>query len=379
MVAQINTRLGFIDFTRGIIMAIMAWDHVAGFWYAQHFGSEGLGGRFPYLGADLVPFLARFVTHFCAPTFFFLSGVSLALSTERKLRNGVGQREISLHLIKRGGVLFLIALFIEGNAFGLSPLYFGVLGCFGACFIIFSVYRRLPWQLILAVSSAIVLFHPFLDLSFLGDTGIWPVFRAILHEPNIETLYPIQVLYPIIPWIGVMGLGWCVGLYINRLEFGQVMKLVRPVTLTGVVSLLAFVAFRWFGSGFVNLVPRVGNTLEDWLAVSKYPPDLAFLTLTLGGMCLILAFGLVLEVRGRLKFIGVVGAILAFGQAPLFFYAVHLVLYRVRPFFMTRPLTYVSLDIVFVIWVVGLVILWRLCLRFIKLKREHPTSLLQYI
>jgi hypothetical protein len=41
-------------------MAVMAWDHVAGFWFEQHYGSEGLGGGFPYLGAPLVPYLARF-------------------------------------------------------------------------------------------------------------------------------------------------------------------------------------------------------------------------------------------------------------------------------------------------------------------------------
>ncbi len=83
-------RFGFIDFTRGIIMTLMAWDHVAGFWYENHFGSEGLGGGFPYMGADLIPFLARFITHFCAPTFFFLSGASIAIS--RESLKGVSQR-----------------------------------------------------------------------------------------------------------------------------------------------------------------------------------------------------------------------------------------------------------------------------------------------
>jgi len=138
-------RFRFIDFTRGIIMALMAWDHVAGFWWPQHYGGEGLGGVFPYLGAELVPFISRFITHFCAPTFFFLSGTSIAISIARRLQRGAKQREVSLHLVKRAGVLVLLMVFIEGNAFDISPLYFGVLGCFAACFLIFSVFRRLPW------------------------------------------------------------------------------------------------------------------------------------------------------------------------------------------------------------------------------------------
>ena len=101
------------DFTRGVIMALMAWDHVAGFWYSQHYGSEGLGGLFLYLNADLVPFMARFITHFCAPTFFFLSGTSIAISTVRKLQKGVSQRKVSLHLVKRAVVLVLLMVFIE--------------------------------------------------------------------------------------------------------------------------------------------------------------------------------------------------------------------------------------------------------------------------
>lgn len=141
--------------------------------------------------------MARFITHFCAPTFFFLSGTSIAISTVRKLQKGMSQREISIHLVKRAGVLVLLMVFIEGNAFGLSPLYFGVLGCFAACFIIFSVFRRLPWLAILGVSAAIVVLHPLLDISFIPNEGIGLLLRLYLHEPSFE-YYPFQVLYPVI-------------------------------------------------------------------------------------------------------------------------------------------------------------------------------------
>ncbi len=357
-------------------MAIMAWDHVATFWWPQHYGSEGLGGLFPYLGADLLPFLSRFITHFCAPTFFFLSGTSIAISTARKLQRGESQKAISLHLVKRAGILVLLMVFIEGNAFGLSPIYFGVLGCFAACFIIFSVFRRLPWQIILTISTAIVVFHPLLDLSFLPKDGIGLLLRLYLHEPSYN-YYPFQVLYPIIPWVGVMGLGWCLGVFLNRLDREQIKRLAKPIALTGVGSIFAFIAIRWL-NGYGNLVPRSGNTIQSWLAVSKYPPDLAFLTITLGGMCFLLALGIQIEDKKWFNG-GIIGALLVFGRNPLFFYVTHLVLYRVRPFYMTTPLFTMDLSTVVVFWFIGLVVLWRLCLRYEKFKKSHPESLLQYI
>jgi uncharacterized membrane protein len=113
-------RLGFIDFTRGLVMILMAWDHVSGFWNQLHGGLEGiLPYRNPNL--DLVSFMSRFITHWCAPTFIFLSGVSLALSVKKRLSLGDSQLDISLHIIKRGLVLFTFAILLEAPAFDLPP------------------------------------------------------------------------------------------------------------------------------------------------------------------------------------------------------------------------------------------------------------------
>lgn len=267
-------------------------------------------------------------------------------------------------------------VFIEGNAFGLSPLYFGVLGCFAACFIIFSVFRRLPWQAILIVSTAVLLLHPLLDLSFLPNEGLGLLVKLYLQTPSYD-YYPFQVLYPIIPWIGVMGLGWCFGVYLNRVDVETIRKLATPIALIGAASIATFIVIRWF-NGYGNLVSRQGNTIQAWLAVSKYPPDLAFLTVTLGGMCLLISLGILIENKSWFGS-GVTGVLLVFGRVPLFFYVTHLVLYRVRPFYMTKPLFQTDLLTTIVFWLVGLLILWRLCLRYEKFKRAHPESLLQYI
>ena len=109
-------RLQFIDFARGIVMALMAWDHVSGFWNLYHQGGEGILGRRPIF-ANLTWFLARFVAHWCAPTFIFLAGTMLALSAARRLGRGESQRGVSLRMIKRGSML-LLEPFVVSPAFG---------------------------------------------------------------------------------------------------------------------------------------------------------------------------------------------------------------------------------------------------------------------
>ena len=105
------TRLQFIDFARGMVMVLMAWDHASNFWNQVHGGSEGI---FAFRNPDLnlVWTLARFVTHYAAPTFVFLSGVSIALSVHKRLSRGDSQRDIKVHIIIRG----LLLLVFEARA-----------------------------------------------------------------------------------------------------------------------------------------------------------------------------------------------------------------------------------------------------------------------
>jgi uncharacterized membrane protein len=370
------SRLPFIDFARGIAMVLMAWDHVSGFWNPGHQGSEGLMGRRPVF-QNFTQFMLRFITHYCAPTFIFLAGTSLALSTAKRASAGESQRNISLRMIKRGAALLLFGVFVESSAFGNSPFYFGVISCIGLCFIIFSVYHRLPSIAILVVSVLIIVAHPFLNLGWIpnDNPGGWYL-RVIIHEPSFDR-YPYDGLYPIIPWIGVMGLGWVFGNFLSTYDTTRIRRLMAPLAAGGVASIGAWFVVRFF-NGYGNLLPRLGNTLEDWLYMSKYPPDLAFLLWTLGGTCLFLAFGLLLQGRAGFNR-GVTGAILTFGTVPLFFYLTHLWLYRLRPGWMLRAPFQLDLATTAAFWLVGLLILWRLSIRYEKLKREHPNSLLQYI
>jgi uncharacterized membrane protein len=181
-----TVRQPFIDFTRGLIMIIMAWDHVSSFWHSQHHGGEGVLGQMPPFTSTLW-FLERFISHWCAPTFIFLAGTVLALSTAKRLERGETQIEISKHIIIRGVVLLLLEALIVSPAFDLPRYYFGVIACIGVCFIIFSLYRHLPRNIILIISLIIILFHSYLSLEWLPTTTTGQYLRVILHIPNFNS------------------------------------------------------------------------------------------------------------------------------------------------------------------------------------------------
>jgi hypothetical protein len=201
--------------------------------------------------------------------------------------------------------------------------------------------------------------------------------RIILHEPNYNS-WPFCGLYPLIPWIGVMGLGWCFGDVIRKLQV-PFSKLRNAIFLTGVSSITLFFIVRWLRS-FGNLLPRRGNTLIDWLYVSKYPPSVAFLLWGLGGMCIFLSIGLWIQendIKNRLS-----DAILDIGKVPLFYYLTHLWLFRFRlptPPPPAPPPYPLEMWQTLIFWVVGNIILWQLCKRYYMFKREHPDSPLKYI
>lgn len=164
----VQTRLPFIDFARGIVMILMAWDHVSHFWTHRQ-GSEGVMGWMP-LFPSFPKFLLRFITHYCAPTFIFLAGTALALSTTSRLARGESNKDIDFRIVKRGAVLLFLEAFVVSPAFDSPALYFGVIACIGVSFIIFTLIRRLPPIAILALSVVIILGHPFLNLDWIPNS-----------------------------------------------------------------------------------------------------------------------------------------------------------------------------------------------------------------
>lgn len=230
---------------------------------------------------------------------------------------------------------------------------------------------------IFVASLFTLLNHSFLSLDWISNsTPLGWYLRVILHEPSFDG-WPYVGLYPIIPWIGVMGLGWCFGTVIPRLYEADRRRLIAPIASTGAASILLFAVIRWL-NGYGNLLPRNGGTLMAWLYVSKYPPSVAFLLWALGGMCLFLAAGLLLEGSPRFED-GLTGAVSQIGRTPLFFYLAHLWLYRLRLPGVTELPFYLEMWQTFIFWLVGLVILWRLSIWYSGVKGRHPRSILRYI
>ena len=153
------------------------------------------------------------------------------------------------------------------------------------------------------------------------------------------------------------------------------MKFKQPLFVAGVASILLFIVVRWF-NGYGNLVRRWSNNVLDWFYISKYPPSISFLLWTLGGTCIFMMIGIVLEEKGWTNK-NISGAVHTFGRVPLFFYLTHLWLYRLRLPGVEVPF---NLDLLQTLglWVVGLVVLWMFCARYEVLKRKYP-RFLRYI
>jgi uncharacterized membrane protein len=382
-VGESFSRLPFIDFVRGLAMVLMALDHASLYWNKGRVANEGLMGFRPEY-VNVAQFLTRFITHYCAPTFVFLAGSAIALSTFRRSKAGSSQKEITLRMIKRGVILVLLDFTVVGTAygynpiFGTSPIYFGVLSCIGLSLIIFSVARLLSTGRILASSIIVILLHSYLSLNWISRENGWGFCaRVMLHEPTMLPSAWCTGLYPIIPWIGVLGLGWCFGRYIaEHSENLHALKdrIARNSAVLGLASIVLFFAVR-VTNGYGNLLLRQGSDIEDFMSFSKYPPDLAFLSWTLGGMAILVA--LALKYEEVLKF-APFRQVRLFGRVPLFFYCMHLYVYLMVPVAL-RALSSFSLQVTYLAWVVGLVLLYPICLKYDGLKRRRPASFLQYL
>ena len=138
---------------------------------------------------------------------------------------------------------------------------------------------------------------------------------------------------------------------------------------------LLFFTVRYL-NGYGNLIPRWSGNILDWLYVSKYPPSIAFLLWTLGGTCIFMAAGIMISNRGWTSR-NILGAIHTFGRVPLFFYIIHLWIYKLRLPHVEPPF-YLDLAQTFGLYLVGLVVLWLFSTRYEGLKKTHP-RFLQYI
>jgi uncharacterized membrane protein len=380
-------RIESVDILRGIVMVIMALDHTRDFFHVTANTSDPL--IIP--SASPILFFTRWITHFCAPTFVFLSGLSIYLQSFRKTK-----KELSVFLIKRGAWLIIAEVIILSFVFTLNPLYnivfLEVIWAIGISMVILGLLIYLPFSVILAIGLIIVLGHNLLDIQEAAP-GFKPGFLySVLHRVGgILPFAPghiLIVLYPFLPWTGLMILGYCTGTFFS--EKYNVEQRKKILITIGVSAFLFFVLIR-----FINVYgnPFPWKTQNNWLDtffsfinLQKYPPSLLFMCVTIGPALIVLAY--LENIQNRFT-----NTVRIYGRVPFFYFVVHFFFIHVLamivfflkghnmqdaekaaqqvPFMFIVPGEGFSLPVVYLIWISVVVIMYPLCKTYDRYKTNH--------
>jgi uncharacterized membrane protein len=311
-------RLLSIDALRGLVILFMLLDHVRETFLLH----RQVGDPMDIASTEPALFLSRTLAHLCAPVFVLLTGLSAWLFGEKY----AGKADVSAFLLKRG--LFLVVLeFTLVNfawTFQLPPsvIYLQVIWAIGLSMIALSALVWLPRALLLTLSVLIIAGHNLLDGVHFPLESALHVPWAILHDRgwiDVSDSLRLRTSYPLLPWIGVIGLGYALGPWFARGVDAVVRQ--RRLLIAGGAGLLGFVALRLL-NGYGEKPWAAGDTLVQTLMsffnITKYPPSLLFIALTVSiGLLLLLAFERVQE-RRWIRWLTV------FGSAPMFFYLLHL-------------------------------------------------------
>jgi uncharacterized membrane protein len=312
-----GVRIPSIDLLRGVVMIIMVLDHVRDYFHADAFLYDPLD----LSKTSTLLFFTRWITHFCAPVFVFLAGTSAFLVGRRK-----GIPELSSFLLTRG--LWLIVLEFTVVNFGWFfnfrfPFFaLQVIWAIGVSMIALSLLVRFPLKAILITGVVLICGHNLLDGIHFQGTGFGSFLWSLLHDPNYFPLggdRGIFVAYPLIPWIGTMALGYCLGALYTE-EF-TAMRRRRLLVYLGLGAIALFAIIRLINV-YGDPVPWSEQktpwyTFLSFLNTSKYPPSLLYLLMTLGPSLLFLAFS---ENQPS----ALARKVIVFGRVPLFFYVMHI-------------------------------------------------------
>jgi uncharacterized membrane protein len=324
-------RIVSLDIMRGLVMVIMAIDHARDFFSNLPYEPENLAQTYYAL------FFTRWITHFCAPLFFFLAGTGAFFYGRRRT-----PQALTRFLWTRGLWLIFLEFTVVGTAWTfLFPWgFFGVIWCLGACLVLMAGIVRLPLRGVAGFAAVLIVGHDLLDPIRPQQFGSFAWLWTILHVKGGASLpFHVQkfVLFPLIPWVGVMAAGYVFG-SVYLLEKERRRKLIAQI---GLGLTIAFIVLRFTnlygnppeGLGGVSqgpwhVQPTFEKTLILFLDVEKYPPSLQFLLMTLGPSLLLLAWldKKLDQKEGGQTISPVLAPLLTFGRVPMFFYILHLYL-----------------------------------------------------
>ena len=318
---QKNTvRLHHIDLLRGVIIIFMILDHAMVYCH-DYFVNDPMDVP----GTEPMIFLSRFLSHFCAPLFVFLAGVSAAL-TENRFENS---RDFASSLIQRGLVLILLEFTIISWSWSFNPsfpmLYAQVIWAIGWGFVFLGILRLLDLRFVLITGVLIVLGHNFFDGIRFQDNTWMHYLWSVLHQKNVLALpfdFKVRTTYPVLPIIGLMCLAFMAGRYYISQNFSQ--KSEKHALGTGIACLLGYAVLRSLNlygdsSQFVVHDSTV-FTLMSFLNPTKYPLSLQFMLLTIGTGLIVLFFFKRVKPTFSESFLQILG------KTSMFSYIVHLYL-----------------------------------------------------
>ncbi len=387
--AKNKERLDSVDLLRGLVMVIMALDHVRDFVSNAHFDPTDLDRTTSAL------FATRFITHYCAPVFVFLAGTGAFISMAR----GKPKKELARFLLTRGLWLVLLEITVVrfGWSFTFDLHFFGlqVIWVLGWCMVFMAGIVFLPLRAIAVFGIATIVLHNLADSIHAKALGAWAPLWSYLHEFGIVALpngTRIVIVYPLVPWIGVMAAGYAFG----ELLIVDPVRRRRRLAILGGALTLGFVVLRLanvYGDPHPWVPqPTTARSIMAFLACEKYPPSLAYLLMTLGPAILALAaFDGVKSTLAR--------PFIAFGRVPLFYYVLHLPLIHVTamvlayfvyghfvpqlvegPFTGDLPKDYgYALPSVYAVWIACVLLLYPACRWFAGVKARRRDAWLSYL
>jgi uncharacterized membrane protein len=385
-------RIHAIDITRGIVMIIMALDHVRDLMHVNSIlqSPTNLATTTPFL------FFTRWITYLCAPIFVFLAGSSAFLSLKRK--NDIAATK--KHLFKRGLSLMILEFTLVNFGLYFDPgfhtLLFEVIASTGLGLIILSLLLHFPVKRIGFIGIGIICLHNLAPLVPFSENALLKTILMPFFSPAAFPLFAGKIFiigYPPIPWLGILLLGFAVGHFFEIPEYRR-NQLFKKM---GMIAIVSFIMIR-----FINIYGDSAQwasqqtsvlTILSFLNITKYPPSLLFCLATLGIMFFIIAYSE--NINSRIKQI-----ISVYGKVPLFYFLVHFYFVHMITIFILfmqgfhweqlefstgtfgRPKGIVSglpLWGIYIVWILVVALLYQPCVWFGKYKSEKKYWWLSYL
>jgi uncharacterized membrane protein len=374
--SALRPRLESVDLLRGIVIVLMALDHTRDFFTNVRFYPNDLSQTWPAL------FLTRWVTHFCAPVFVLLAGTGAFLAASR----GKTKLQLSRFLVTRGLWLALLELtYVNWIGWQLHVNIYSygvqVIWAIGWSMVALAALIWLPRRAIAIFGLTLIAFHNAFDRVQPQDLGAFKNFWYVLHVPGgFQIFHGVHfgVGYPLIPWVGVMAIGFAFGDILLR----EAAARRKWLFISGAALTILFVGIR-----ATNLYgdPQPWSPQKNFLFTAfsflncqKYPPSLCYLLMTLGPALMLLAW---LD-RGTPKFLR---PVLVFGHVPLFFYLLHLPLIHGLALAAMKiqhappGAAGFGLPVVYLFWILDVALLYPVCRWYAEFKRTHRSAWLSYL